>query len=228
MPDLSVRSLDAFCGDIAKVGVQGFIVVLDAGDKRGDGGILHKSDCLSFVLVHREPPLNDLLHHKRKEACCRVKLCGRCEQDSGGPPDLHELHRIKRKTVMYEGGDLRNPDLFGEESLEPEAPEPADNGFYIIFINGGISLTNSISVRLFLIIAYDRVLIGKRDAVIRDDRGKQECMGSSAYGTANPANPESNRSVWQEDVSFIVSMDGQASGMAAGTTQLVELEGIND
>ena len=54
--DLAVRSLDSFGADITVISPQGFVVFLRAGNEWSDGGITHKGDRLTFVLVHKEPP----------------------------------------------------------------------------------------------------------------------------------------------------------------------------
>ena len=53
MADLAVRSFNASCRDITIISPQGFIVILRTGNERRDGGILHQSDRLAFVLVHK-------------------------------------------------------------------------------------------------------------------------------------------------------------------------------
>ena len=144
--DLTVRSFDAFSRDVTVISPKGFIVFLCAGNEWCDGGLAHKGDRLTLVLVHKEPPCMIFLHHRRRSQECRVKLCGKCKKPRGSPAYLHELHGIKRKAVLDEGSDLPEEDRFRQEPLAPKVRISADDGFDIVFVDGGVPVTDSVPI----------------------------------------------------------------------------------
>jgi hypothetical protein len=73
-------------------------------------------------------------------------LCGKCKKPRGGPAYLHELHGIKRKAVSDEGRDLPEEDRFRQEPLAPKVRISADDGFDVVFVDGGVPVTDSVPI----------------------------------------------------------------------------------
>lgn len=72
------------------------------------------------------------------------------------------------------------------------------------------------------------MLVGKRDPFVRNDGSKKQGMGSAAFRAANPADPQRDGSLWEENPPLIVSVDRKTGGVPAGACKLVELEIVYD
>ena len=70
----------------------------------------------------------------------------------------------------------------------------------------------------------DRCLIGQGDLGVRNNGGRDEGMCPSADGAFDPADAQGKQPDTGLDPACIVAMDLQASGKAAGTGKLVELD----
>ena len=119
--------------------------------------------------------------------------------------------------------DLKRAQLFS-----PAEPIVSEYGFDVVFINGRIALTDHADVPSFFIVLADPLLVGKRDLRIGDHRRQKKRMGSSAFRTSHPADPEPEGPSGQFDGSLVVTMYRQTGRMRTGTGQLVKWKIINN
>jgi len=75
----------------------------------------------------------------------------------------------------------------------------------------------------------DAGLVGKGDLGIRDDGGREECMGMPTLAAGHPADTEGTGKTALPDRAVIVTVDCEACTVpAARTGQLMKLEGMDD
>ena len=71
-------------------------------------------------------------------------LCGFWKEQICGSVNLHELHRIMRKTCKNQSPDRSEVYTMGKESLFPVPPVTTYDGFNIVFIDFGIIFADRI------------------------------------------------------------------------------------
>ena len=132
-----------------------------------------------------------------------------------------------RKAVPDKVHAEQKRDVFGQKSLFPVQSEASDDRADTAFINGRSGIhdgrENSVCLGMFKNIH----LIRKGYLGIRDYGRKQQGMGMAALIAYDPADMETQATVPGFHGPVIVTVDGETSGMPAGTGKLVKLEGIN-
>lgn len=144
------------------------------------------------------------------------------------PADLHELRRIIRKTGTDQGFQWKEPDPEGAEFFSPAASVVSEDWLGVILINGWIGLTGRADAAAFFVVAADPLLVGKRDLRVRNHGSQEDRMGSPAFWTLYPADPEPDRAWGKFYSAPVVTMYREAGSVAAGTGQLMELKVINN
>lgn len=96
----------------------------------------------------------------------------------------------------------------------------------IVFINREMPIHESGKTGMMFIAVQDGSRIMKEGLGIRDDAGKQEGMGGAAFPASDPAYTQTQEAVTSFDSAQVGTIPDQAGGAAAGTSQLVELEGV--
>ena len=104
----------------------------------------------------------------------------------------------------------------------------AEDGFDIVFIDTWDAVQKGTESCFVMEMADDASLVGSGDLGIRDNNGGEKSMGPAAFTAAETADAQADESVWGFETTQIITMDRQAGGMPAGTSELVELEGRED
>ena len=163
----------------------------------------------------------------RKEGTRHGRLCGFGSERIEDAPNLHELGMEKCQAHADKKGCGREGDLFGKEPCLPVSQEPAVNGPDVVFIDIGELLKDGSWTGAILKRLNDLMLYPEGDLGVRNDRGQEECVGSSADRTLYPTDQDFDFAIVGTDPAGIISVFCKAPRMTTGTDEPVELEGLN-
>lgn len=104
----------------------------------------------------------------------------------------------------------------------------AHDGFDVVLIDTGNAVQKGTEDCFIVEMADDVSLVGSRYLGIRDNNGGEKRVGSAAFAAAETADAQADESVGGFETAQVIAVDRQAGGMAAGTGELVELEGRED
>ena len=107
-------------------------------------------------------------------------LCGFLTEQICGSVNLHELHRIMRKTCKDQRSDRSGVYTMGKESLFPVLPVTPYDGFDIVFIDFGIVVADRIDVAASTKGRDHLTTANKRDLGIRNQRRRKYGMRFTA------------------------------------------------
>lgn len=106
-------------------------------------------------------------------------------------------------------------------------PVAPDNRPYIIFINFRIFLTDCINITAVTGGRNDLAAAHKGDLGIGDDGGREQGMRPAAFGASDTADFKRKRTFRGLHFAFVITVDSEAAGMAAGTGKLVKLNSVD-
>lgn len=139
------------------------------------------------------------------------------------PANLQELPLKVRKALFHKLEDRMEQDLFREDALLPMIYVAPGYELHLMDADRGIMERDCITVCPILNGQDNLDLVSECYPGIRDHGGKEDCMSAAAHRAPDPAYPDLYRSFRAGDASLVEGMDRQASRMAAGTLQKMEL-----
>ncbi len=101
-----------------------------------------------------------------------------------------------------------------------------DDGFHVILVDGTLRGTDCQGSGVRLKSLHDKPLVFQRKLLIGDNGREEDGMGCAAFRTSQALDPEDKGAVSRVYLSFVIAMDIQAGGTAAGAGEAVELQAV--
>jgi len=140
--------------------------------------------------------------------------------------NLHELHRIMRKTCENQRPDRGEVYTIGKESLFPVLPVTSYDGFDIVFIDFGIVFADRIDVVSGAKERDHLTAADERNLGIRNQQRRKYGMCFTANGAFDTADNQHKRTFMSFHFTLVITVNVETSGVPAGTGKLVKLQTV--
>lgn len=142
--------------------------------------------------------------------------------------DLHELRRIMRETGADQVAQAGKTDSERPQLFLPVPPVVSKDRLDIVFVNGKVILADTADIISRLIVQTDTLLVRECYLGIGDNRRQKDRMGRTTHGASDSADAKADEPILLLYRTFVVAVNREAGGVAAGTDELMELEVIDN
>ena len=139
---------------------------------------------------------------------------------------LHELHGKPLKTRKDQC--IRNSQSYGKEAVSPILFKLTQDISDIAFIDQGIGVCNICDGTVQTRSDNDSLLVSKRDLGVRNEAGKKNGMGLSAFPASDPLDAEGDQFTAGFHFPVIKTIENKSSDLPAGTFHFEKWKGEND